>query len=148
MLGCRWQSTSASGPEPAAGCLQPSQLSPCCHMRLADVHLHHNASTPAYAGMHGHKQVHITTKAHVCMVMQELQGTEVLVVTKDKPKGVLLLFHGCGHGALDWWPASPGCPDCTGGTCCPATLSLTRCWLEGRQDHAGVHRASEIVSVR
>ena len=31
-----------------------------------------------------------------------------------KPAGVLLLFHGCQHGAIDWWPMQPTCPSCIG----------------------------------
>ena len=52
-------------------------------------------------------------------MVQVVQGTEVLLITKEagtQPKGVLLLFHGCGHGALDWWYSSPSCRACTGAT--------------------------------
>ena len=47
--------------------------------------------------------------------MQIVNGTE-LVLTKPlgQAKGVVLLFHGCQHSALDWGYASPTCPLCLG----------------------------------
>jgi hypothetical protein len=31
-----------------------------------------------------------------------------------KPKGILVLFHGCQHSALDFWPKSENCMNCFG----------------------------------
>ncbi len=47
--------------------------------------------------------------------VQVVNGTE-LVLTKPlgQAKGVVLLFHGCQHSALDWGYASPTCPLCLG----------------------------------
>lgn len=30
-------------------------------------------------------------------------------------KGVVLIAHGCHHGAIDFWPKSESCPNCIGG---------------------------------
>lgn len=47
--------------------------------------------------------------------LQSINGTQ-LVLTKPvgQAKGVVLLFHGCQHSALDWGYASPSCPLCLG----------------------------------
>ena len=47
--------------------------------------------------------------------LQSINGTEV-VLTKPlgQAKGVVLLFHGCQHSALDWGQTSPTCPLCLG----------------------------------
>lgn len=29
-------------------------------------------------------------------------------------RGIVFLFHGCNHGASDFWPPQPGCSDCLG----------------------------------
>ncbi|KAK9845121.1 hypothetical protein WJX74_010780 [Apatococcus lobatus] len=45
---------------------------------------------------------------------EEVLSTEVVHANVAKPAGVLLLFHGCQHSAIDWWPAQPSCPSCIG----------------------------------
>ncbi len=47
---------------------------------------------------------------------QVLNGTEVVWQrpAADSHEGVLLTFHGCGHGAVDFFPKSAGCPKCIG----------------------------------
>ena len=47
--------------------------------------------------------------------LQSVNGTEV-VLTKPlgQAKGVVLLFHGCQHSALDWGHASSTCLLCLG----------------------------------
>ncbi|PNW71221.1 hypothetical protein CHLRE_16g692650v5 [Chlamydomonas reinhardtii] len=37
-------------------------------------------------------------------------------------KGVVFLAHGCSHGAVDFWPKSAGCPQCTG---LPEEMNIT-----------------------
>jgi hypothetical protein len=32
----------------------------------------------------------------------------------NNPKGIVVLFHGCGHSATDWWPKSDKCTSCIG----------------------------------
>lgn len=44
-----------------------------------------------------------------------VNGTEVVLTNPlGQAKGVVLLFHGCQHSALDWGYASPSCPLCVG----------------------------------
>jgi len=47
--------------------------------------------------------------------LQDINGTEV-VLTKPlgQVKGLVMLFHGCQHSALDWGYASATCPKCLG----------------------------------
>lgn len=47
--------------------------------------------------------------------MQELAGQSLIIERVQRPRGVLLTFHGCGHSALDWWHQQPSCSACTGG---------------------------------
>ncbi len=45
-------------------------------------------------------------------------------------KGVVLIAHGCHHGAIDFWPQSESCPNCIGGAGAPITsLALHVCTL-------------------
>jgi hypothetical protein len=50
--------------------------------------------------------------------VQDIEGTEVVwqmpYGQEQKPKGLLLAFHGCSHGAIDWWPKGSGCAECIG----------------------------------
>ncbi len=53
---------------------------------------------------------------------QELSGTyetiegveAVWQLPPREPRGLILLAHGCHHGAPDFWPHSPSCPACIG----------------------------------
>lgn len=48
-------------------------------------------------------------------VLQLIEGTEVVwQKPENELQGVLLAFHGCSHGAIDWWPPDDNCPLCTG----------------------------------
>lgn len=50
--------------------------------------------------------------------LQELQGMEIVIINKTldswTPGGILLIFHGCSHSALDFWYPSASCQNCTG----------------------------------
>jgi hypothetical protein len=48
-------------------------------------------------------------------VKQELAGQSLIIERVQRPQGVLLTFHGCGHSALDWWHPQPACKACIGG---------------------------------
>lgn len=52
--------------------------------------------------------------------MQDMFGMEVVVVNDTSadvlPRGILLVFHGCSHSALDWWLPSTSCTICEGGS--------------------------------
>ncbi|KAK9862120.1 hypothetical protein WJX84_001804 [Apatococcus fuscideae] len=54
---------------------------------------------------------------------QEVLGTEVVHAAVAKPAGVLLLFHGCQHSAIDWWPVQSSCQACIG---LPEEVRITR----------------------
>jgi hypothetical protein len=46
---------------------------------------------------------------------EEIEGTEVVwQLPQGAAKAVLLAFHGCSHGAIDWWPRGTACPSCIG----------------------------------
>lgn len=50
-------------------------------------------------------------------------GRYIYEVPRDIPvKGIALLLHGCGHGAIDFWTPSLGCPGCLG---LPGELRVT-----------------------
>lgn len=43
-----------------------------------------------------------------------IDGQRIVWEGVASPKGVLLVFHGCGHSATDWWDRQESCPDCKG----------------------------------
>eukprot|EP00878_Enallax_costatus_P017682 GHUV01018578.1.p1 GENE.GHUV01018578.1~~GHUV01018578.1.p1 ORF type:complete len:285 (+),score=54.53 GHUV01018578.1:714-1568(+) len=53
-----------------------------------------------------------------------IEGT---VVVWQRPRhelqGVVLAFHGCSHGAVDWWPRDDDCPQCMG---LPLEVNITK----------------------
>eukprot|EP00937_MAST-01D_sp_MAST-1D-sp2_P001590 g1590.t1 len=68
-------------------------------------------------------------------VVRTAQGDEVEAVWQSPPaaggppRALLLLAHGCNHGAIDWWPRGPGCKRCIG---LPEETSITRAALRRR----------------
>jgi hypothetical protein len=87
--------------------------------------------------------------------VQALAGQSLIIERAQRPWGVLLTFHGCGHSALDWWHPQPSCSACTGGRgswrCSAASgatvdSSLGRAWhadgcsgdVDPQKDSAGV----------
>ncbi|GIM02459.1 hypothetical protein Vretimale_7313 [Volvox reticuliferus] len=63
---------------------------------------------------------------------EEIEGVEAVwqaPPTGAPRRGVMFIAHGCNHGAIDWWPSSPSCPQCIG---LPEELNLTlHCLLRG-----------------
>jgi hypothetical protein len=60
---------------------------------------------------------------------EEIEGTEVVwqaPAGPQPPKGLLLAFHGCSHGAVDWWPKSESCQTCIGVFLCVFCVPLGR----------------------
>ncbi|EFJ51724.1 hypothetical protein VOLCADRAFT_103362 [Volvox carteri f. nagariensis] len=63
---------------------------------------------------------------------EEIEGIEA--VWQGPPlgtarRGVMFIAHGCNHGAIDWWPQSPSCPQCIG---LPEELNVTlHCLVRG-----------------
>lgn len=47
---------------------------------------------------------------------EDIEGSEIVWQRPEgqQTKGILLAFHGCSHGAIDWWPKSTTCPTCIG----------------------------------
>ena len=91
---------------------------------------------------------HAETKGGVSFVWQEPPGT-------SKPRGLLLLLHGCSHSATDFWPQGEHCKECIGlpvektivaealsrGLAVVAISSSNRehkCWLPNGADMTGV----------
>ena len=60
--------------------------------------------------------------------LQTLAGVEaVWQMPSSPPLGLVLLTHGCGHSATDFWPPSPSCPRCIG---LPEEVAITSALLE------------------
>ncbi|KAG2437736.1 hypothetical protein HYH02_011113 [Chlamydomonas schloesseri] len=57
---------------------------------------------------------------------ESIKGTEVVwqlpAEGAKAAKGVVFMAHGCSHGAIDFWPKSDGCPQCTG---LPEEMNIT-----------------------
>jgi hypothetical protein len=46
---------------------------------------------------------------------QVINNTETVWQVPSNPRGVLLVAHGCNHGAIDWWPLHASrCKTCIG----------------------------------
>ena len=54
------------------------------------------------------------------LVLQAVEGVEVVWQGLPSPKGILMLFHGCRHSATDYFPKSDSCPACLGEACYPS----------------------------
>ncbi|GLI63475.1 hypothetical protein VaNZ11_006449 [Volvox africanus] len=63
---------------------------------------------------------------------EDMEGVEVVWQAPPPDvlcRGVVFVAHGCNHGAIDWWPPSPSCPQCIG---LPEELNVTlHCLLRG-----------------
>ena len=69
----------------------------------------------------GNQEVHVDTHVilyYISMMVQEVEGVELVYQAPAKPTGLVLIFHGCAHSAIDWWRQGDGCTQCLGRQVC------------------------------
>lgn len=94
-------------PMPPLGMFGPSDSS-AIHGARGSTSCHHR----------NRQQEHLQARLLCLCLLQNLDGQlgkiEVVWQKPEQPKGVLLLFHGCGGNATSFFPRTDACPKCTG----------------------------------
>ena len=69
-------------------------------------------TTPAHAARAARVSQRIFSPS--LLVLQAVEGVEVVWQSMPSPKGIFMFFHGCRHSATDYFPKSDSCPACLG----------------------------------